>query len=93
MGIVARCRPLVTSQTTIGRFSKFQTSFDSPLRELCQQGNNYPEVINHVTYMIKVKMFDLWAAVSIYKIGWGGGGEPTGGPPSTGPPDVPIKIP
>ena len=26
-------------------------------------------------------------AVSIYKIGWGGG-EPTGGPPSIGPPDV-----
>ena len=32
--------------------------------------------------------------VSIYKIGWGGGGtEPTGGPPSTVPPDVPVKIP
>ena len=50
---------------------------------MCQKGGTLP-------FTVKGNI----AAVSIYKIGWGGGGgEPTGGSPSTGPPDVPVKIP
>ena len=47
------------SQTT-GPISKFQTPFDSPVRELPVQGQKFdPEVTDDVTGQVKVRIFDF----------------------------------
>ena len=51
--------PPEISQTT-GPISKFQTPFDSPVRELPVQGQKFdPEVTDDVTGQVKVRIFDF----------------------------------
>ena len=51
--------PPEISQTT-GPISKFQTQFDSPVRELPVQGQKFdPEVTDDVTGQVKVRIFDF----------------------------------
>ena len=51
--------PPEISQTT-GPISKFQTTFDSPVRELPVQGQQFdPEVTDDVTSQVKVRIFDF----------------------------------
>ena len=51
--------PPEISQTT-GPISKFQTPFDSPVRELPVQGQTFdPEVTDDVTGQVKVRIFDF----------------------------------
>ena len=51
--------PPEISQTT-GPISKFQTPFDSPVRELPVQGKKFdPEVTDDVTGQVKVRIFDF----------------------------------
>ena len=51
--------PPEISQTT-GPISKFQTPFDSPVRELPVQGQIFdPEVTDDVTGQVKVRIFDF----------------------------------
>ena len=53
--------PPEISQTT-GPISKFQTPFDSPVRELPVQGQKFdPEVTDDVTGQVKVRIFDFRA--------------------------------
>ena len=52
------------SQTT-GPISKFQTAFDSPVRELLVQGKKFdPEVTDDVTGQVKVRIFDFSGLVT-----------------------------
>ena len=52
------------SQTT-GLISKFQTPFDSPVRELPVRGETFdPEVTDDVTGQVKVKIFDFSGLVT-----------------------------
>ena len=52
------------SQTT-GPISKFQTPFDSPVRELPVQGKKFdPEVTDDVTGQVKVRIFDFSGLVT-----------------------------
>ena len=52
--------PPEISQTT-GPISKFQTPFDSPVRELSVQGQTFdPEVTDDVTGQVKVRNFRLF---------------------------------
>ena len=56
--------PPEISQTT-GPISKFQTSFDSPVRELPVQGQKFdPEVTDDVTGQVKVRIFDFSGLVT-----------------------------
>ena len=56
--------PHEISQTT-GPISKFQTPFDSPVRELPVQGKNFdPEVTDDVTGQVKVRIFDFSGLVT-----------------------------
>ena len=56
--------PPEISQTT-GPISKFQTSFDSAVRELPVQGQKFdPEVTDDVTGQIKVRIFDFSGLVT-----------------------------
>ena len=56
--------PPVISQTT-GPISKFQTPFDSPVRELPVQGHKFdPEVTDDVTGQVKVRIFDFSGLVT-----------------------------
>ena len=56
--------PLEISQTT-GPISKFQTPFDSPVRELPVQGQKFdPEVTDDVTGQVKVRIFDFSGLVT-----------------------------
>ena len=51
--------PPEISQTT-GPISKFQTPFDSPIRELPVQGQRFdPEVTDDVTGQVKVRIIDF----------------------------------
>ena len=61
--------PPEISQTT-GPISKFQTPFDSPVRELPVQGQIFdPEVTDDVTGQVKVRIFDFSGlAISASKI-------------------------
>ena len=60
----AKPPPPEISQTT-GPISKFQTSFDSPVRELPVQGQQFdPEVTDDVTCQVKVRIFDLSGLVT-----------------------------
>ena len=53
--------PPEISQTT-GPICKFQTPFDSPVRELPVQGKKFdPEVTDDVTGQVKVRIFDVRA--------------------------------
>ena len=55
----AKGPPPEISQTT-GPISKFQTPFDSPVRELPVQGQIFdPEVTDDVTGQVKVRIFDF----------------------------------
>ena len=55
----AQRAPPEISQTT-GPISKFQTPFDSPVRELPVQGQIFdPEVTDDVTGQVKVRIFDF----------------------------------
>ena len=56
--------PPEISQTT-GPISKFQTPFDSPVRELPVKGQKFnPEVIDDVTGQVKVRIFDFSGLVT-----------------------------
>ena len=56
--------PPEISQTT-GPISKFQTPFDSPVRELPVQGIKFdPEVTDDVTGQVKVRIFDFSGLVT-----------------------------
>ena len=56
--------PPEISQTT-GPISKFQTPFDSPVRELPVQGQKFdPEVTDDVTGQAKVRIFDFSGLVT-----------------------------
>ena len=56
--------PPEISQTT-GPISKFQTPFDSPVRELPVQGQNFdPGVTDDVTGQVKVRIFDFSGLVT-----------------------------
>ena len=56
--------PPEISQTT-GPISKFQTPFDSPVRELPVQGKKFdPEVTDDVTGQVKVRIFDFSGLVT-----------------------------
>ena len=56
--------PPEISQTT-GPISKFQTPFDSPVRELPVQGQKFdPEVTDDVTDQVKVRIFDFSGLVT-----------------------------
>ena len=45
--------------------SKFQTPFDSPVRELSKHGEKFDlEATDEVTGQIKVRMFDFWGLVT-----------------------------
>ena len=56
--------PPEISQTT-GPISKFQTSCDSPVRELPVQGEKFdPEVTDDVTGQVKVRIFDFSGLVT-----------------------------
>ena len=56
--------PPEISQTT-GPISKFQTPFDSPVRELPVQGQQFdPEVTDDVTGQVKVRIFDFSGLVT-----------------------------
>ena len=56
--------PPEISQTT-GPISKFQTPFDSPVRELPVQGEKFdPEVTDDVTGQVKVRIFDFSGLVT-----------------------------
>ena len=56
--------PSEISQTT-GAISKFQTPFDSPVRELPLQGKKIdPEVNDDVTGQVKVRIFDFSGLVT-----------------------------
>ena len=60
----AKGPPPEISQTT-GPISKFQTSFDSPVRELPVQGQTFdPEVTDDVTGQVKVRIFDFSGLVT-----------------------------
>ena len=62
-GVGAKGPPDI-SQTT-GPISKFQTPFDSPVRELPVQGQKFvPEVTDDVTGQVKVRIFDFSGLVS-----------------------------
>ena len=57
-------RPPQISQTT-GPISKFQTPFDSPVRELPIQGQKLdPEVTDDVTGQVKARIFDFSGLVT-----------------------------
>ena len=59
-----RAPPLEISQTT-GPISKFQTPFDSPVRELPVKGQTFdPEVTDDVTGQVKVRIFDFSGLVT-----------------------------
>ena len=48
-----------------GLISKFQTPFDSPVRELPVQGQKFGmEVTDNVTGQVKVRIFDFWGLVT-----------------------------
>ena len=50
---------------TAGPISKFQTPFDSPVRELPVQGKKFdPEVTDDVTSQVKVRIFDFSSLVT-----------------------------
>ena len=52
------------SQTT-GPISKFQTPFDSPVRELPVQGHKFdPEITDDVKGQVKVRIFDFLGLVT-----------------------------
>ena len=54
--------PLEISQTT-GPFFKFQTPFDSPVRELPVQGQKFdPDFTDDVTGQVKVRIFRTFRA-------------------------------
>ena len=56
--------PPEISQTT-GPISKFQTPFDSPVRELPVQGQKFdPEVTDDATGQVKVRIFDFSGLVT-----------------------------
>ena len=56
--------PPEISQTT-GPMSKFQTPFNSPVRELPVQGQKFdPEVTDDVTGQVKVRIFDFSGLVT-----------------------------
>ena len=56
--------PPEISQTT-GPISKFQTPFDSPVRELAVQGHKFDmEVTDDVTGQVKVRIFDFSGLVT-----------------------------
>ena len=56
--------PPEISQTT-GPISKFQTPFDSPVRELPVQGQKFdPKVTDDVTGQVKVRIFDFSGLVT-----------------------------
>ena len=56
--------PPEISQTT-GPISKFQTPFDSPVRELPEQSKKFdPEVTDDVTGQVKVRIFDFSGLVT-----------------------------
>ena len=56
--------PPEISQIT-GPISKFQTPFDSPVRELPVQGQTFdPEVTDDVTGQVKVRIFDFSGLVT-----------------------------
>ena len=56
--------PPEISQTT-GPISKFQTPFDSPVRELPVQGQTFdPKVTDDVTGQVKVRIFDFSGLVT-----------------------------
>ena len=56
--------PPEISQTT-GPISKFQTPFDSPVRERPVQGQKFdPEVTDDVTCQVKVRIFDISGLVT-----------------------------
>ena len=56
--------PPEISQTT-GPISKFQTPFDSPVRELPVQGKKFdPEVTDDVTGQVKVRILDFSGLVT-----------------------------
>ena len=56
--------PPEISQTT-GPISKFQTPFDSPVRELPVQGKQFdPEVTDDVTGQVKIRIFDFSGLVT-----------------------------
>ena len=56
--------PPEISQTT-GPISKFQTPFDSPVRELPVQGQKFdPDVTDDVTGQVKVRNFDFSGLVT-----------------------------
>ena len=56
--------PLEISQTT-GPISKFQTPFDSPVREIPVQGQKFDlEVTDDVTGQVKVRIFDFSGLVT-----------------------------
>ena len=56
--------PPEISQTT-GPISKFQTPFDSPVRQLQVQGQKFePEVTDDVTGQVKVNIFDFSGLVT-----------------------------
>ena len=56
--------PPEISQTTVP-ISKFQTPFDSPVRELPVQGKKFdPEVTDDVTGQVKVRTFDFSGLVT-----------------------------
>ena len=60
----AQRAPPEISQTT-GPISKFQTLFDSPVRELPVQGQIFdPEVTDDVTGQVKVRIFDFSGLVT-----------------------------
>ena len=60
----AQRAPPEISQTT-GPISKFQTPFDSPVRELPVQGQKFdPEVTDDVTGQVKVRIFDFSGLVT-----------------------------
>ena len=59
-----RAPPPEISRTT-GPISKFQTPFDSPVRELPVQGQTFhPEVTDDVTGQVKVRIFDFSGLVT-----------------------------
>ena len=56
--------PPEISQTT-GPISKFQTPFDSPVRELPVEGQTFdPEVTDDVTGQVKIRIFDFSGLVT-----------------------------
>ena len=57
--------PMTEISQTTGPISKFQTPFDSPVRELPVQGQTFePEVTDDVTGQVKVRIFDFSGLVT-----------------------------